>query len=507
MNAAPPVNGMPIDQTTRAAPYADLRRSSNVSAMPGLRSITSLTARLADLLVLTVAMIAVVVPAYFTQKLHDPAGFLGDRISVQNLLVLAACWVSWSSLLHLAGVYQPALITDRRNLLLRLYTGVGGCSLVTLATLHSRHAGYSTVAPLLLFFVTALGLACGVRVALAGYDLLLRPHFRSDSRALIVGTDSRAEELAHKLSRDRNFAYRIVGFVEPRQVSNGSVAGRPVLGTIDDLPNLLMREHIDEVLVALPVRSFYDEIRQVLMLCEESGVRSQYFADLFTTSVTKRRATEGDNEERVVLHMVHTDVRQAIKRTFDLTGAALGLLVLSPLLLLSMLCIRLSGPGPIFFSQARYGLNKRRFPMYKFRSMVPDAEAQQAALEHLNEAGGPVFKIKHDPRITPIGRLLRKTSLDELPQLWNVIRGDMSLVGPRPLPMRDVGRFSDLHLIRRFSVKPGMTGLWQVSGRSDTSFDGWIKLDLFYIDNWSLMMDFHILLRTLPAVLRGSGAS
>ena len=139
--------------------------------------------------------------------------------------------------------------------------------------------------------------------------------------------------------------------------------------------------------------------------------------------------------------------------------------------------------------------------------MVPDAEQQQATLEHLNETGGPVFKIKHDPRVTPVGRFLRKTSLDELPQLWNVVRGEMSLVGPRSLPMRDVSNFAELSLVRRFSVKPGMTGLWQVSGRSDTSFDGWVKLDLYYIDQWSLLMDLRILLRTLPAVLRGSGAS
>lgn len=473
----------------------------------GLRSVTGIAVKLADLLVMTVAMIAVVLPLYFHQTVRNPDVFLAMRISVKNLLVLGVCWTMWTAMLHLIGLYQAERIVSRRNLLLRLYTGVGGCSLVTLTMLHFRTVGADIVVPLLIFFSASFVLTAAVRVMMTGFDALLRPHFRRERRALIVGTDVRAEELAAKLAVDRHFNYFIVGFVDPQHVPRTTVAGRPVLGVVADLADLLMREHIDEVLVALPVRSFYEEIRQVLTLCEESGVRSQYFSDLFQTSVTKRRATEGDNAERVVLHMVHSDVRQWIKRGFDLCGAVIGLVVLSPVLVVIMGLIRCSSPGPIFFSQVRYGLNKRRFPMFKFRSMVPDAEALQAKLEHLNEAGGPVFKIKHDPRITPIGRFLRKTSLDELPQLWNVVRGEMSLVGPRPLPMRDVSNFSDLSLVRRFSVKPGMTGLWQVSGRSDTSFDGWIKLDLYYIDNWSLMMDAHILMRTLPAVLKGSGAS
>ena len=490
----------------RSAP-ATLATGDRATGTMGLRSVTSNTVKLADLALMTVAMVAVVLPLYFQETVRDPNTFLAARISVKNLLVLLACWALWSAMLHLAGVYQAERIVSRRNLLLRLYTGVGGCSLVTLAMLHFRHVGRGVIVPLLIFFVASLCLTAVARVAVTGYDVLLRPYFRRHSRALIVGTDARAEELAAKLSVDRNYAYHLVGFVDPHRVPQTSVAGRPVLGTIAELEELLMREHIDEVLVALPVRSFYEEIRQVLMLCEESGVRSQYFSDLFQTSITKRRVTEGENAERVVLHMVHSDVRQIIKRGFDLVGAVMGLVALSPVLLMIMVLIRLSGPGPIFFSQVRYGLNKRKFPMFKFRSMVVDAEALQAKLEHLNEAGGPVFKIKDDPRITRIGRFLRKTSLDELPQLWNVVRGEMSLVGPRPLPMRDVSNFLELSLVRRFSVKPGMTGLWQVSGRSDTRFDGWIKLDLYYIDNWSLMMDAHILMRTLPAVLKGAGAS
>ncbi len=166
-----------------------------------------------------------------------------------------------------------------------------------------------------------------------------------------------------------------------------------------------------------------------------------------------------------------------------------------------------SGPGPIVFTQRRFGYNRRQFHMYKFRTMVADAEQQQASLESQNEAAGPVFKIRRAPRITPIGRILRKTSIDELPQLFNVLKGDMSLVGPRPLPVRDVSRFNEAGLMRRFSVRPGITCLWQVTGRSNTGFAEWVQLDLEYIDNWSLSLDAQILIRTVPAVLAGNGAA
>ena len=204
--------------------------------------------------------------------------------------------------------------------------------------------------------------------------------------------------------------------------------------------------------------------------------------------------------------MVEDDYRSAIKRAIDIVGACAGLVCLVPVMLVIAAAIKVTSRGPVMFRQERYGLNKRRFRMYKFRSMVPDAEKQQAELESLNEAQGPVFKIREDPRITPIGKMLRKTSLDELPQFFNVLRGEMSLVGPRPLPRRDVSKFDHGSLMRRFSVKPGLTCLWQVNGRSDTDFCHWIALDLKYIDTWSLGLDLRILAKTVPSVLRGSGA-
>jgi lipopolysaccharide/colanic/teichoic acid biosynthesis glycosyltransferase len=184
-----------------------------------------------------------------------------------------------------------------------------------------------------------------------------------------------------------------------------------------------------------------------------------------------------------------------------------GLIVFAPLLLVVAVLIKCTSEGPVLFTQERYGLNKRIFRIFKFRTMIVNAEAAQAALEHMNEGTGPTFKIRRDPRITKIGAILRRTSIDELPQLINILRGDMSFVGPRPMNKRDVGLFSEAWLMRRFSVKPGLTGLWQVSGRSDVSFDRWIALDLNYIDNWSLLLDLRILAMTVPAVLKGTGAA
>jgi len=180
--------------------------------------------------------------------------------------------------------------------------------------------------------------------------------------------------------------------------------------------------------------------------------------------------------------------------------------LVSPLLIVVALLVRLTSAGPVFFVQERYGLNRKRFPMFKFRSMTVDAEARQAGLEQRNEAAGPVFKLKADPRVTPVGAFLRRTSIDELPQLFNVLRGEMSLVGPRPLPLRDVSRFQEPWLLRRFSVRPGLTCLWQINGRSTASFDLWVAQDLAYIDKWSLGLDLKILLMTIPAVVKGVGA-
>jgi lipopolysaccharide/colanic/teichoic acid biosynthesis glycosyltransferase len=235
-------------------------------------------------------------------------------------------------------------------------------------------------------------------------------------------------------------------------------------------------------------------------------VESRYVADIFDPSLAEPRPATIGWTPTIAMVVAPDDYRLLIKRGIDVLAVLLSLPLVLPLAACIAVAVKLTTRGPVLFRQERFGYRKRRFWMYKFRTMVVGAETMLASLESQNEATGPVFKITNDPRVTPLGRALRKSSLDELPQLWNVIRGEMSLVGPRPLAIRDVKLFSDAALMRRFSARPGLTCLWQVSGRSNLDFDRWVDLDLQYIDNWSLRLDAQILARTIPAVLSGTGA-
>jgi exopolysaccharide biosynthesis polyprenyl glycosylphosphotransferase len=322
-----------------------------------------------------------------------------------------------------------------------------------------------------------------------------------------VGSGPRALRLSRELQEFHGRDFHVVGFVDSRN-SHGvpDEVQRNLIGTLKTLDRVLMSRIVDDVLIALPIRSCYDQIQRTIAVCEQAGVQSEYLTHIFDVSIARPQYGIMHEEPTIRLQPVQDDYRLDLKRVMDLVAAVFGIIVLAPVMVGVATAIKLSGPGPIFFVQQRFGLNKRRFPMLKFRTMVVDAEARQSALESHNEVKGPVFKMRADPRITPIGAFLRRTSLDELPQLLNVIRGEMSLVGPRPLPFRDVSRFAAPHLMRRFSVKPGLTCLWQISGRSNTTFEDWIQKDLHYIDNWSLTLDLIILAKTVPAVLKGTGA-
>jgi exopolysaccharide biosynthesis polyprenyl glycosylphosphotransferase len=322
---------------------------------------------------------------------------------------------------------------------------------------------------------------------------------------LIVGTGSRGRALKRECADGKRF--NVIGMIDDEYLGKDPQGDR-YLGTISELKSLLKEQPVELVLITLPIGSMYHNIQTVIRTCEIVGVDSSYMSDIFQTTLASRHdQPRADFPHLTVLTAHRPDFRRWIKNVFDFCFAATMIVLLAPLLLIIAIAVKITSPGPIFFSQVRYGLHRNRFPMYKFRTMVVDAEARQAELEKLNEAEGPVFKIKKDPRITPIGRFLRKMSLDELPQLFNVLRGEMSIVGPRPLPLRDVNKFEESWLLRRFSIKPGLTCLWQASGRSNTSFDEWIRLDLQYIDEWNLLLDFKILAMTVPAVLKGRGAS
>jgi len=322
-------------------------------------------------------------------------------------------------------------------------------------------------------------------------------------RALIIGSGPRAAYL-RAMTMSSHDRLEIAGCLDNEYVGDNRAADR-YLGPLDHLAAVLKAEPVELVLIGLPIKSMYDDIQKVITVCESVGVESHYMSDVFVTTRVSQQVSPASSQFTVLGYAPH-DVRRWMKRAIDLLVAAPLFVLLQPLFLVIAIAIKLTSPGPVFFVQQRYGMHRQKFHMFKFRTMVVDAEQRQAELETINEAQGPVFKLKSDPRVTKVGAFLRRTSLDELPQLINVLRGEMSLVGPRPLPLRDVSLFEESWLLRRFSVTPGLTCLWQVRGRSNTMFDEWMKLDMEYIDNWSLGLDFKIIVQTVPAILKGSGA-
>lgn len=323
---------------------------------------------------------------------------------------------------------------------------------------------------------------------------------------IIVGLNPRAEEVARIILAHPYWGIKLVGFVAPNGHRPESVAGLPVLGSADDLSEILQREVVDDVFFVLSRRQL-EEFEEAFLLCSELGIRARvalYFPHL------KARLLLEEIEGIPLLTFTTTPANPFplfVKQLVDLVVAGIALLVLAPLLVLIAAAVKLTSRGPVLFRQQRCGLNGRRFTLFKFRTMVDGAETQLEAVAHLNEVEGPAFKASHDPRVTRVGRYLRRLSLDELPQLVNVLKGDMSLVGPRPPIPDEVARYERWQR-RRLSMKPGITGLWQVSGRAGLEdFNRWIVLDLAYIDQWSLWLDLKILAKTVPAVLSARGAA
>jgi exopolysaccharide biosynthesis polyprenyl glycosylphosphotransferase len=322
-------------------------------------------------------------------------------------------------------------------------------------------------------------------------------------RTLLVGTGKQVRDVADALvDRLHDAPVELVGFLSRNA---GPANGLRSLGTVDDLEAVLSGERIDEVIIADPDFPQTDAV-ELVDQCHRSGVRVRIAPSTMEILIHRAEFVPGQSVPLFELSPpVFEGIDFAIKRTFDLIGATLLLVLLSPLLLAIVLAVRLSSRGPIVFHSVRRGIGQRPFPCLKFRTMHTDAEQRQADLEELNEASGALFKIRQDPRLTPIGRLLRRFSLDELPQLVNVLRGEMSLVGPRPLPERDYEMLEEWHR-KRYLVLPGITGLWQVSGRAELDFDDLVHLDFLYLERWSLAFDLTILLKTIPAVLSQRGA-
>lgn len=314
-------------------------------------------------------------------------------------------------------------------------------------------------------------------------------------RLLLVGATEDTARLAQDLRQKSHDSIEVVAQLNLNET--------PVERLAD-----LLHEHSPNGVIVSGKHTYFGQIERAIELCELEGVEVWLLADFFKTQISRTTLDNFHGRPTLVFRSAPEMSWQGLaKQVMDVVCAAVLLLVVSLPMLLVALAIKLTSPGPVLFRQQRSGLNGQPFTMFKFRTMVTDAEQQQQELAAFNEMDGPVFKITNDPRITPLGSLLRKFSVDELPQLWNVLRGEMSLVGPRPLPVDEVRRFNDLAHRRRLSVKPGLTCLWQISGRNEVKdFKDWVRLDLEYIDNWSLWLDLKILLRTVPVVLLGTGA-
>jgi exopolysaccharide biosynthesis polyprenyl glycosylphosphotransferase len=321
-------------------------------------------------------------------------------------------------------------------------------------------------------------------------------------RAVLVGTGKHIRDVAHALSDSAHEPVEIIGFLSPLALpANGLRA----LGTLIDLGEVLDSEHVDEVIIADPD---FPQVEAVDLVdqCHQRGVRVRLAPSTMEILIHRAEFVPGESVPLFELGPpVFEGVDFALKRTFDLIGATVLLLLLSPLLITIVIAVRVSSRGPVVYRSLRRGIGQRPFECLKFRTMHSDAEERQVEVEELNEASGALFKIRDDPRLTRVGRLLRRFSLDELPQLVNVLRGEMSLVGPRPLPQRDYEMLADWHR-KRYLVLPGITGLWQVSGRSELDFDDLVHLDFIYLEHWSLALDLTILLKTIPAVLSRRGA-
>ncbi len=458
-----------------------------------------------DVVMLTLA-------ALLAGALHPGANFTLATLSpfvsanAPYYFILFACWflLGWSQ-----GVFAS---TRRQSLLHHLYYVLRAVvlTLIVVYFIISFVQGTQPDTRFGIYFgLLMLVLVGGWRTVLMLGLWWLRTHGYNTRHVVLVGANTRSAALARLLNDQAQFGYRIIGALDddPDRMRFLDNTGVPCLGKFDDAERILNTYVVDEFHVCLPIRSRYETIQSLADLCLGVGVSMRMVADLFPLQLARGRLHHLEGVPMLSLAMVSENgVQLALKRAIDLIGSVVLIIALSPLMLGVAVTIKATSPGPVFFAQERVGRNQRKFRMLKFRSMVVDAEAQRETLSQHNEVDGPIFKIRADPRVTPVGRFIRRYSIDELPQLFNVFRGEMSLVGPRPHPTKEVEQYT-WHQRRRLSVKPGMTGLAQVSGRSDLTWQECVELDLGYIDSWNPFFDIWIMARTLRAVLSAEGAS
>ena len=463
-----------------------------------------------DLVLVTLSFGAASILAAYSDNRVSIAEFLSLRVKISNCVIFVAFLIVWHLLLRSYGLYRSKSVPTREADILEAMKAIALSTVCLGAGAVFFHIRLVTPLFLLLFWSFGTFLVAVSRISLRRTLDQVLQRGRNLRYVLIVGTNPRAVEFARRIKAEPERGYRVLGFVDDDWVMIGEheKSGYALVCDTHGLPEFLRRNVVDEVAMYLPLRSNYERASKVAELCEQNGILIRFDGDIFSLKKAHSSTEEFAGQPYVTASTAARDWWPlTIKRTLDILFSVILLILFSPVFLLAAMLIYSTSEGPIFYLQERVGLNKRRFRMYKFRTMVRNAEKLMDRLESLNEASGPVFKIKKDPRITQVGKILRRTSVDELPQLLNVLKGEMSLVGPRPLPVRDYEGFNADWQRRRFSVRPGITCLWQIAGRNSIPFEQWMRLDLQYVDEWSLWLDLKILARTIPAVVKGVGAA
>ena len=412
----------------------------------------------------------------------------------------------WGLLLYTAGFYRSHRTTPLvEEIWGATKVAFGGTAMLALLVYGLRLEFVSRFF-LLVFGIVNFTLLATEKVALRLISRWVRARGLNFRTVLIAGTGQKAAQLGDFVEAHPHWGFRVIGYLDDDNGGEIRRANRwPCLGKVTDLEAVLMREVVDELIFVIE-KGKLGEYENALVVAERHGVRAHVSLDIFPHVLARPVLEELDGIALLSFTTTPANPGQlAAKRAIDFAFSLVFFLVTAPIQAIAAVLIKVSSPGPVFFRQVRCGLNGRHFTLLKFRTMDLGAQERLHEVSHLNEMSGPVFKVSRDPRLTPVGRLLRRLSIDELPQLWNVILGDMSLVGPRPPLPEEVARYEPWQR-RRLSMKPGITCLWQVSGRSNLDFDRWMALDLKYIDTWSPMLDLKILLKTVPAVLSGRGA-
>ena len=431
------------------------------------------------------------------------ASALGTSLPDPRLAV-GAFIATWIGLLWMRGLYRSRSRWTMRGELGEVIGAAVVLLALTLSALFLFKLPDVSRLLLLVVFPLLVIAAFTLRVAMRLTLLLFRRHGRNVRYMLVLGANARAKAFANMVESHPELGLIVIGHLKAGAADDGVYLGRPLLGSVDDLERVFHSQIVDEVAICLPF-VMEDLIEQAAQLCQQEGkvVRIPVAPVERVLSLGRLESIDG-----VGVYSLANGPDRALglvaKRIIDIVGSGILMLVLAPLMALLALLVRLDSSGPILFRQDRVGLQGRTFAMIKFRTMCCDAEQQLADLRVHNAIKGHAFKLERDPRVTRIGRLLRRTSLDELPQLWNVLHGQMSLVGPRPPLPSEVASYDIWHR-RRLSMKPGMTGLWQVGSRRESEFDHWVEKDLEYIDSWSLWLDLKIIARTMPAMLSGTG--